>query len=75
MNILIRGMNSSMTNMTNVHTYAIGSVNLITTMILILDCQLCQFSYDVMCGTRAVYQMVSTVYELVAAATSFGSGT
>jgi len=72
MNILIRGMN---TTMTIVHTCVVGSVNLITTMVLILDCQLCQFSCDVICGTSVVYQMESTVYELVAAATSFESST
>ena len=63
------------TTMTIVHTCVVGSLNLITTMVLILVRQLCQFSYDVMCGTRVVYQMVSTIYELVVAATSFGSGT
>ena len=51
MNITIRGMKSSMTNVTNMHTCTTRTVHLITTVILVLESQLLEFSNNVIFGS------------------------
>jgi hypothetical protein len=49
--VFIWGTNSRMTNMSNDHTYTIGGVDLICTIVLLTDRKFLQFSRDAVGGT------------------------
>jgi len=51
MNVMIWGMNCSMTNVTNMHTCTTRTVDLITTVILVLESHLLEFSNNVIFGS------------------------
>lgn len=50
MQITTRGMNNSMTNMVNVHTFTASGANLIASIVLLMEAQLVEAAGDVVGG-------------------------
>jgi hypothetical protein len=50
MEISTRGMHGTTTNMRNVHTCSICSVDIVTTVVLVAEAQLLEFAGDVVRG-------------------------
>jgi hypothetical protein len=70
----IRGMQMTMTNISDLHTCPVCGVHLIPAVILVTDGQLLEFSSNMIGGTVSMYQFVSTPYELVMADALFCGG-